>query len=141
MYRILKCYFFKRKYTKALDVIKVVAYSKWGADKITFLMLYHSLVRSKMDYGYVLYGSARTPYLKAVDAIHHRGLQLCLGAFRTSPVDSLYVEAYEPSLDLRRLKLTLQYIVKLKANIDNPAFDRVFNPQYENLYDKNKKIY
>ena len=52
---------------------------------------------------------------------------------------SLYVEANESSLDLRRLKLTLQYIVKLKANIDNPAFDCVFNPQYEHLYDKNKK--
>ena len=61
------------------------------------------------------------------------------GSFRTSPVDSLYVEANEPPLDLRRLKLKLQYIVKLKANIDNPAYDYVFNPQYENLYDKIKK--
>ena len=29
--------------------------------------------------------------------------------------------------------------MKLKANIDNPAHDCVFNPQYENLYDKIKK--
>ena len=29
--------------------------------------------------------------------------------------------------------------MKLKANIDNSAFDCVFNPQYENLNDKNKK--
>ena len=76
---------------------------------------------------------------RALDAIHHQGLWLCLGAFRTSPVDSLYVEANERPLDHRRLKLTLQYIVKLKANIDNPAFDCVFHPQFENLYDKNKK--
>ena len=62
------------------------------------------------------------------------------GSFRTSPVDSLYVEANEPPLDLRRLKLKLQYIVKLKANIDNPAYDYVFNPQYENLYDKIKNV-
>ena len=45
-------------------------------------------------------------------------------------------KANEPPLDLRRFKLTLQYIVKLKANIDNPASDCVLNPQYENLYDK-----
>ena len=63
------------------------------------------------------------------------------GSFRTSPVDSLYVEANEPPLDLRSLRLTLQYIVKLKANIDNPAFECVFNPHYENLHDKNKKMY
>ena len=42
--------------------------------------------------------------------------------------ESLYVEANEPPLDLRRLKLTLQYIVKLKANIDNPAYNCVFHP-------------
>ena len=31
-----------------------------------------------------------------------------------------------------------QYIVKLKTNPDNPAFDCVFDPQLEDLYDKNK---
>ena len=45
----------------------------------------------------------------------------------------------EPPPDLRELKLTLQYFVKRKANIDNPAFECVFNPQYENSYYKNKK--
>ena len=63
-----------------------------------------------------------TSYLKALDAIHHQGLEHCLGDYRTSPVDSLYVEVNEPTLDLRRLKLTMQYIVKLIANIDNPAY-------------------
>ena len=64
-------------------------------------------------------------WLKPLDAIHSQGLRLCLEAFRASPVDSLYVDANEPPLDLRRLKLTLQYIVKLKSKIDNPAFDCV----------------
>ena len=40
----------KEKCTKALDVLKVVANSKWGADKITFLRFYRFLVRSKLDY-------------------------------------------------------------------------------------------
>ena len=132
MYRILKCY-------KALDIIEVIANSKWGADKTALLPLYRSLVRSKLDYGCMIYGSTRTSYLKALDAVHHQGLRLCLGAFRTSPTDSLYVGENDPPLDLRRLKLALQYIVKLKANIENPAFDGVFHPQYENLYDKNKE--
>ena len=47
----------------------------------------------------------------------HQGLRLSLVAFRTSPADSLYVEANEPPLYLRTLKLTLQYIVKLKSCI------------------------
>ena len=52
------------KCTKALDVIKVVANSKWGADKITFLRFYRFLVRSKLDYGCIVYELARTLYLK-----------------------------------------------------------------------------
>ena len=42
-------------------------------------------------------------------------------------------------IGLRRLKLALQYIVKHKANVDNPEYSCVFHPLYESLYDKNKK--
>ena len=53
----------KEKCTESFDVIKVVANSKLGADKITLLHLYRSLVRSKLGYGCIVFGSARTSYL------------------------------------------------------------------------------
>ena len=83
-----------------------------------------------------MYGSARKSYLQTLDAVHHQGLRLCIGAFRTSPVESLYAEANEPSLCNRRIKLGLQYITKLKALDDNPAYDCVFSPSYEPVYEK-----
>ena len=61
-----------------------------------------------------------------LDTVHHQGLRLALGAFRTSPVESLYVEAEEPSLYLRREKLTLQYAIRLAANPSNPAHKVTF---------------
>jgi hypothetical protein len=87
---------------KALNILKVVAHTDWGADRKTLLHLYRALVRSKLDYGCAVYGSARPSYLKTLDPIHHQGLRLCLGAFRTTPVYSLYAEAGEPSLSNRR---------------------------------------
>ena len=39
---------------------KVVAYSKWGADKSTFSHLYCFLDQSKLDYGCIDYGINRT---------------------------------------------------------------------------------
>ena len=63
-----------------------------------------------------------------LDTVHHQGLRLALGAFRTSPVESLYVEAEEPSLYLRREKLTLQYAITLAANPSNPAHKVTFPP-------------
>ena len=57
--------------------------------------------------------------------ILNQGLRLALGAFRTSPVNSLYVEANEPSLNLRRKKLSLQFHLKLKSNPNNPSHEIV----------------
>ena len=82
-----------------------------------------------------MYGSARKSYLQMLDTVHHQGLRLALGAFRTSPVTSLYVEADEPSLYLRREKLSLQYAIRLAANQRNPAFKVTFSPQFLELYE------
>ena len=87
-----------------------------------------------MDYGCIVYGSASNEALAKLDPVHNQGLRLSLGAFRSSPVESLYVEAQEPPLEIRREKLALQYIIKLKANPGNPAYDVVFNPKYQILF-------
>ena len=74
------------------------------------------MIRSKLDYGSNVYGSARKSYLAMLDLIHHQGLRLALGAFRTSPTANLYVEADEPSLNTRREKLFLQYAIRIAEN-------------------------
>ena len=125
----------KTKCLKALDILKVLSSAKWGADSTVLLQLYRALIRSKLDYGSMVYGSARKSYVQLLDTIHHQGLRLALGAFRTSPVQSLYVEGHEPSLENRRLKLALQYVTKLKTNTSNPAYDGVFHPGNTELYE------
>ena len=95
--------------------MKVFPHTNLSADRTALLQLHRSLIRSKLDYGFIVYGSARKSYLMELDTVHHQGLRLALGAFRTSPVESLYVEAEEPSLYLRREKLTLQYAIRLEA--------------------------
>ena len=70
-----------------------------------------------------------------LDPIHHQGLRLALGAFRTSLTASLYVEADEPSLNTRREKLSLQYAIKIAENQSNPAHEVTFQPKYIDLYE------
>ena len=86
-----------------------------------------------MDYGCIVYRSASKTALAKLDPVHNQGLRLSLGAFRSSPGESLYVEAHEPPLELRREKLAQQYILKLKANPGNPAYD-VLNSKYQIRY-------
>ena len=126
--------YLKARCQKSLNILKVLSRTEWGADRTTLLKLYRSLVRSKLDSGCLVYGSASKTALAKLDPVHNQGLHLSLGAFRSSPVESLYVEAHEPPLEIRREKLALQYTIKLKANPGNPAYDVVFNPKYQHLY-------
>jgi len=87
---------------KALNLLRIVAHKDWGADCATLLKLYHSHVRLKLDYGCVVYGSARKSVLESLDRVQNAALRTCLGAFGTSPVVSLHVEAGELPLELRR---------------------------------------
>ena len=128
--------YLKDKCAKALNVLKVVSHTDWGGDRKVLLRLYRSLIRSKLDYGSFIYGSARKSYLKLLDPIAHQGLRLALGAFRTTPIQSLYAEAGEPPLYLRRKKLALQYIVKLSQNRNNPTYKFVFNPKFQTLFQR-----
>ena len=127
--------YIKAKCHKALNMMKVLSHTTWGADRTTLLLLYRSLIRSKLDYGSIAYGSARKSYLAMLDPLHHQGLRLALGAFRTSPVASLYVEADEASLTSRREKLSLQYAIRLAENPSNPAHEVTFPPKYTDLYE------
>ena len=132
--------YLSNKCQKALNLLRVVSSMDWGADRKVLLRLYRTLVRSKLDYGCIVYGSARQSYLRKLDSIHNQGLRLALGAFRTSPVNSLYAEANEPSLNLRRKKLSLQYYLKLKANRENPTHKAVFEPLYKDEFIQKDRI-
>ncbi|GFO02489.1 Pol-like protein [Plakobranchus ocellatus] len=118
--------YLKKKCLKALNLLRVVGHTDWGADRATLLKLYRTLVRSKLDYGSVINGSAKKHVLRALDPIHHQGLRIALGAFRTSPTKSLYAEAGEPSLEHRRMKLAFNYVLKLKSLPRNPCHEVVF---------------
>ncbi|GFW57112.1 RNA-directed DNA polymerase from mobile element jockey [Trichonephila clavipes] len=124
----------KTRSAKALNILKVLANTHWGADRTSLLRLYRALIRSKLDYGSVVYSSACKSLLKILDPVHHQALRLCLGAFRTSPVESLYAEAYEPPLDLRRKYLCLTYFMKIQSMKTNTAYSYLFN---YSLYDFN----
>ena len=130
--------YLKARCQKSLNILKVLSCTEWGADRTTLLKLYRCLVRSKWDYGCIVNGSASKKALAKLDPVHNQGLRLSLEAFRSSPVENLYVESHEPPLEILREKLALQYTIKLKANPGNPAYDVLFNPKYQDLY-KNKE--
>ena len=124
---------------KALYLLRVIAHKDGGADCATLLKLYRSHVRSKLFeirlWLAVVYGSARTSALESLDRVQNAALRTCLGAFRTSPVAGLNVEAGELPLELRRQQLSLQYISKLRSNPSSPSFSFVFGTAFNRLFE------
>ena len=98
-------------------------------------MFYRTIVRSKLDYGCVVYGTASHTNFRQFDSIHYAGLILALGAFCTSPVSSMYTEASQAPLVELRLKLSMNYL-KTGAYTDKPAHHALheFDPTSRDLY-------
>ena len=125
----------KLKAKRSLNILKVVSSFDWGADKRSLLKLYNAVCRSKLDYACQIYSSACKTKLQELDRIHNLGLRICTGAFRTSPVESIYVDSHQLPLDLKREELGLRYLHRLRSSVDNPALS-VFRQCDSSLFEK-----
>ncbi|XP_076392697.1 uncharacterized protein LOC143265297 [Megachile rotundata] len=95
-----------------LKPIKSISHNNWGADKTVLLQTYRAIIRSKIDYASVIYNSAKANIIKKLDTIHNAGLRIVTGAFHTTPIGSLLIEAGETSLVHRRKLLSLKYAIR-----------------------------
>ena len=112
--------YIKGKCKNALNLMKKLSHTTWGADRSTLMMIYKATVLSILDYGCQIYGSASEATLKILDPIHNEGLRLCSGAFRSSPCNSLQVESGELPLNLHRDLITIRSAVRIQAS-DSPT--------------------
>ncbi|KAI5721502.1 hypothetical protein M8J77_021610 [Diaphorina citri] len=101
---------------KRINLMKILSNIRWGADYKTLLLLYRGYIRSKLDYGSIVYSSASPSSLKILDTVHHQGVRLALGAFRSSPITSLLSEAGEPPLSIRRKILLGNYLLRTRRD-------------------------
>ena len=113
----------KKKLPQRSGYIKSSRPHRLWADRKTLLCLYRPLVGFKLDYGFILYGSASKRILQKLDPI------------RTSPAPSLYAKELETSWKHRRKKLSTNYALKLKTCANNLAYSCVFEPQNCKLFE------
>ncbi|GFY21428.1 RNA-directed DNA polymerase from mobile element jockey [Trichonephila clavipes] len=113
----------------------VLSNTSWGANRTSLLRVYQAIVLSRIDYGCVVYGSACNSTLQKLDPVHHMALRICSGLFRTSPVQSLYVNCNQLPLDLRRRKLSLAYYFKILSMPSHPLQNVYMSTSMKRLYD------
>lgn len=106
-----------------------------GARFSTLKYIYIAIIRSKLDYGCTVYGSAAKSVLTELDVVQARALRICLGAIRTSPVCALQVEAGEMPLWIRRKQLVANYWINLRGHGENHPTKKVL----QNCWEKERR--
>lgn len=113
---------------KDMNIIKALSSISYGSNTNTLLQLYKSLIRSKLDYASIVYSSASPKTLQSLDSVHHQGIRLSLGAFKSTRITSILAESGEPCLDKRRHLLAINYVINLRRN-PNHINNRIINNQ------------
>ncbi|XP_073976449.1 uncharacterized protein [Rhodnius prolixus] len=120
------------KARRTLDILKFLGSYKWGTEREILKRIFICLTRSKLEYGAPVYSSARKSRLALLDRVYNEGIRLFTGAFRTSPLQSLYVESGMLPPQLRREQITLTYT----AGIWGKRFLTLFPTIFESLHDE-----
>lgn len=119
------------KCKKVLNVMRCLAGSEWGADRTALKAIYCGSIRSILDYGCVVYGSAASTSLKKLDNIQYQAMRLCTGALKTTPTAALQVEMGEMPLDMRRLQISVTYWVNLQGHSQDHPTQNTLKPCWE----------
>ena len=103
-----------------INLLKTLSHKRWGADRASLLRLYIMLLKPKLDYGCEIYASAAQSHLNKLTPIHNTAIRIATGAFRTSPLVSLYAESgIKPLTTYRNIKL-LNTFARIYTNPRHP---------------------
>jgi len=91
----------KQACTNRLNIIKTLSHTSWGAHSSVLIKIHKAIILAKLDYGSALFSSANHRHLKMLETLHNIGMRLAIGAFQSSPIDSISNIAGIPSLSLR----------------------------------------
>ena len=80
-----------------------------GLSPFAIRQLYVAYVASIADYGSVLWWKGQASFKAKLQSLQNLGLRKILGAFKTSPITSMELEAALPPAEIRLNSLNRQY--------------------------------
>jgi ribonuclease HI len=113
---------------KQIGLLRILGHHTWGADTGILLSVYKSLVRSRLEYGLIAYGACSKTTREPIEVLQRAALRIILGAYRTTPSDSLYVLSREMPLQLRFEQLTLNYAAQIYSQPSHPNHSLLYPP-------------
>ena len=110
----------KNSCLRKLDILKYLSHRTWGSDMTLLLQLYKSIIKSKIEYGIEIYGSACKSLMNRIEPIQNQAARIASGALKSSPIESLLcVTGLRKCLYSVDLK-TAHFIIRAGSDQRNP---------------------
>ena len=104
--------------SKACSMISALAHSNYGWRKPYLVTVYHSMVKSKMDFAGPAW-QGNTCHIDKLEVVQNKALRLITGQFKDSPLEALRAESGVPSFQThveRNLLISKEKALRLDEN-------------------------
>ena len=109
------------------NAFSIITKSTYASSIKILCTIYKSLVRSRIDYGLPIYGSACNSNLLKIDVASRSILRLILGSKSSTPKEVLYAETGTEPLADRRSWLSTRYLINLIHHPGNLTYQTTKN--------------
>ena len=98
-----------KRVTKDINLLRSVKGNNWGTDKQSRFTIYQSLIKSKLNYGSVVYNSANSGTYEKLQKVQNKALKVITSCPRNTPSALLIAECGDLPLNLNREMNMLEY--------------------------------
>uniref|UniRef100_A0A2H8TL40 RNA-directed DNA polymerase from mobile element jockey n=2 Tax=Melanaphis sacchari TaxID=742174 RepID=A0A2H8TL40_9HEMI len=109
------------------NFLRTVSNTWWGSHPSSLLSIYRSIIRSKLDYGCFLFGSAAYSNWKKINMLQSSCLRTIMGYVRSTPGPAMEVETFCPPFNIRCRWLAGKFILKSLAHSNHIIFDTFYS--------------
>ncbi len=95
-----------------INILKILTNARWGGGKEALLLLYRSLIKSKLSYGSEAWSDTCKSNIAKLQSIQNQALKTVTGALPGTPRQYLLVETGEPDLPETYTKIRADYIAR-----------------------------
>ncbi|KAJ8914858.1 hypothetical protein NQ315_014871 [Exocentrus adspersus] len=107
-------------FRKALNVMRALCGTKWGADPASLLNIYKGLIRSHLDYGCQAISPLTKTNEKILNSLQFKALRIIAGCLRSTPTNALLSECAEMDIKHRIIWLTIKYLARVHSISEHP---------------------
>lgn len=105
-----------------MNLFKLLTYTKHGPSIESLRTLYITLMRCKLKYGLIAYGTSNKTRQRKLEIFQNNILRMTLGAPASTPIKEMQCELALDSIETRRITLAARYLLRIEQMPNHPLY-------------------